>query len=95
MGSGFHLIGLILGGICGAVELYLIHVLVKRVSAGEGIPIWVIPLKMLTLGLFFVPVALFAREQLAREGIAAAAVLIGGSIGLLAGAKRGGGGKCS
>lgn len=72
--------GLLLGAGCGAVELYLLNLLASRVTGGGEVPFWVIPAKMAALALFFVPVALFFKDQLTHAGIAAAAVLMVGSV---------------
>ena len=87
------MIGLLLGAMCGAVELYLLNQLASRISKGGEIPYWIIPLKMAALALFFVPVALFAKAQLAQAGIAAAVVLMGGAVVLFLFKKKGGGAK--
>ena len=73
-------IGLLLGALCGAVELYLLNLLASRITAGGNIPFWIVPAKMAALALFFVPVALLRPGELAQAGIAAAAVLILGAV---------------
>ncbi len=85
--------GLLLGAVCGAVELYLLNLLVSRVTGGGEVPFWVIPAKMTALALFFVPVALFFKDQLMNAGIAAAVVLMAGSIILFLQKKRRHGGE--
>ena len=84
-------IGLLLGALCGAVELYLLNLLASRITAEGNIPFWIVPAKMAALALFFVPIALMIPDQLVHAGIAAAAVLIGGAVILFLKRKRMGG----
>ena len=84
-------IGLLLGALCGAVELYLLNLLASRITGSGNIPFWIVPAKMAALALFFVPVALLIPGQLVQEGIATAAVLIGGAVILFLRRKRVGG----
>ncbi len=72
--------GLLLGAGCGAVELFLLNLLASRVTGGGEVPFWVIPAKMAALAAFFVPVALIFPHQLMHAGIAAAVVLMAGSV---------------
>lgn len=74
------LVGLLLGALCGAVELYLLNRLASRITGGGEIPFWIIPAKMAALVLFFVPVALLRKDQLVHAGVAAAVVLMGGAV---------------
>ncbi len=73
------MLGLLLGVACGAAEFYLLRVLVLGISKG-GVPIWVLPAKLLVLAAFLVPCALLLKDQLMGCGIAAAATLIGFSL---------------
>ncbi len=69
------MIGALFGFACGALEFYLLWLLVRGIEK-EKIPAWVIPAKMGVLALFFVPCGLWFRGELLAAGITAAAVLI-------------------
>lgn len=72
------MVGIILGIMCGAAELWLLRLLINGVMQG-AIKAWVIPAKMAVLAVFFVPCALIWPAQLVLAGIAAGAVLVVGS----------------
>ena len=76
------MIGLLLGFLCGAVELFLLIIFVKRVTRGERLPIWLIVSKMVTLVFFFVPCALFFPNDLFWAATGASVVLVLGSIAI-------------
>ena len=71
--------GYIIGSACGVIELLLLHVLVKGISAGS-VKIWVVPVKLGVLALSFLFCAFVVPDQLYKAAIAAAAVLIVGAI---------------
>ena len=72
--------GLLLGTACGALLLYLLRVLVNRVTAQMPIPVWIIPIKIAALLVFFIPCGLAWPQELPLAGISAAAVLIVGAV---------------
>ncbi len=72
--------GLALGLCCGIVEFLLLQKLVKSITNGSNIPLWVIPAKMAALVVFFVPCGFFFAKELPYAGIGTAGVLIVGSF---------------
>jgi len=73
------MIGYIVGSVCGAIELLLLHLLVNGISTGS-IKVWVVFAKIAVLAVFLLPCALWAPDELYRAGVAAAAVLVVGSV---------------
>ena len=76
--EGMAMIGFVFGFACGMSELFLLRALIYGIQS-EKIPVWILPAKMAVLAVFFVPCAIFFREQLHVAGIAAAAALIAGA----------------
>lgn len=74
------MIGFLLGICCGAVELYLLWLLVSRVIADLRIPLWILPVKVLVLAVFCVPYGWFYPDQLSYMGFGIAGVLIIGAL---------------
>ena len=72
--------GLLLGLACGAIEFYLLYLLVQRISDGKTPPFWIIPAKLGVLALFFAPCAVFVPEELLFAASGTAGILVFGSI---------------
>ena len=74
------LFGVLLGGACGAAELFLLCAFVDRVTAQKPLAVWMIPLKIIVLIAFLVPCGLLWPKELPVAGISAAAILIVGAV---------------
>ena len=74
------MLGLGLGLACGGIELYLLNKLVKRVIAGQKLPVWILPVKMFVLAFFFVPCGFFFSTQLPWAAAGTIAVLVAGAL---------------
>lgn len=74
------MVGVTLGLVCGLAEFWLLRKLVFHITKGERLPLWIVPVKFLTLAAFLVPCALFFSEELAFLGAGAAAGLIAGAV---------------
>lgn len=75
-----YLLGIILGLACGAVELVLLHLLVRKIVHSESMPFWIPFAKMGALAFFLILCGVLAPSELYLTGIAAAAILIGGAV---------------
>lgn len=74
--------GFLLGLACGGVECFFLQKLTGSISAGKPIPLWIVPAKMATLALFFVPCGIFFASQLHWAAAGAAGALIIGAAAL-------------
>lgn len=73
--------GLLIGAVCGGIELYLLYRLLRAVTGGRiGSVILLLLLKLAVLACAFAPVILFLRNDLLWCGVGVASVLTVGSI---------------
>ena len=74
------MIALALGFGCGAIELWLLQLLVKEISSAKTLPVWIIPTKLAVLALFIVPCALWWPGDLFLAAVGITGVLIVGAV---------------
>ncbi len=75
------MIGLAIGVLCGAIELFLLVRLIYAVQAGNAIKTVVyLLLKLLVLACAFVPTILFIRQDLLWCGVGFSVSLVIGSL---------------
>ncbi len=75
------MIGLAIGLVCGAGELYLLTRLTLALQNGKSLKLLgILLLKVLLYALALVPVALFFREDLVWCGVGACSVLVIGAF---------------
>lgn len=73
------MVGLFLGILCGASELWLLYLLIDGVTKGR-LRAWVVLAKMAVLAVFLVPCAIWWADQLVVAGVATAGFLMIGSV---------------
>lgn len=75
------MIGLAIGIVCGAIELFLLKCLMNAVQKGNALTtVLFLLLKLLVLACAFVPVVIFLRHDLLWCGIGISVSLVTGSL---------------
>lgn len=88
------MLGLLIGAVCGSIELLLLNRTVKSVTEGKLLQTALyFLLKLFVLACAFVPVILFLRSELLWCGVGVTGALIVGSITMFAVQTHSKGGK--
>lgn len=75
------MLGLLIGVLCGLVELFLLYLVLRSASSGNTASVLLlILLKLVIFALAFAPLVMFFRDDLIWCGVGTATVLSGGSV---------------
>jgi hypothetical protein len=76
-----EMLGFLIGLLCGAFELFLLHRIIRAVTENKtGLILLFSFLKLVVLAGAFIPVIVFLRSDLLWCGIGTACSLVGGSF---------------